>query len=556
MFAHYKPGINLETINEQGKVKLESIPFYNVTDFTPYAIIAKSTTLNALKNNIQQFQEITKQLKKNKALFSALSNSDGKSNLVNALEALVLLLEEALLKYKTKDESINEIEPPHSLKTKGPNIDAMLFLALESLAEYGGFDLLESAIPGVNYLNPEHKARKMIFLEDAGMMGKRQELCSSLRIWINSLRYHDKILDIISECDQKRIKAENLLNNQMRHTISLVRDLEGSYRSLNLFYKNTEESKVKNVFLINATPEQLTDLENNVFTDNIKQELRENYDRLDLRSNYSLLIIPGFLGSNKVVEKWAKIAFETKVMMITDFANLNDPIEVMDQFEEGSFTGGDNYRSNVIMTCNWLLGRNRYVELGEEEDMYLPPALALGGKLYNSQMSQVTAGKKFGGMNEVDGVRFSLKKSEISVLEKIGLVPMVQEYGKVIAFSAKTLFNGDNLGLQTYSVVRIFDYISKVLIDFLNRRAFENFSVNSRKDLMSQIVNFLDRITGPTKLMESFIIVRFENDPNQKDIIYFEVSVRPYFPAKTFLIKLKGQKGDDGQDWASEYLQQ
>lgn len=59
---------------------------------------------------------------------------------------------------------------------------------------------------------------------------------------------------------------------------------------------------------------------------------------------------------------------------------------------------------------------------------------------------------------------------------------MVNEYGKVMAFSAKTLFNGDNLGLQTYSVVRVFDYVTKVLMDFLNRRAFENFNVKPVKN--------------------------------------------------------------------------
>ena len=38
-----------------------------------------------------------------------------------------------------------------------------------------------------------------------------------------------------------------------------------------------------------------------------------------------------------------------------------------------------------------------------------------------------------------------------------GLLPFMN-----MAFSAKTLFNGDNLGLQTYSVVRVCDYITKV----------------------------------------------------------------------------------------------
>lgn len=83
-----------------------------------------------------------------------------------------------------------------------------------------------------------------------------------------------------------------------------------------------------------------------------------------------------------------------------------------------------------------------------------------------------------------------MKKSEISKLEKMGLIPLVNEYKKVMAFSGKSLFNGDNLGLQTYSVVRVFDYVAKVLVDFLNRRAFENWTSKSEKDLRQQMIRF------------------------------------------------------------------
>ena len=170
-------------------------------------------------------------------------------------------------------------------------------------------------------------------------------------------------------------------------------------------------------------------------------------------------------------------------------------------------------------------------------------------------MSQVTAGKKHGSINEVDAVSFDLKKSEISHLEKMGLVPMVNEYGKVMAFSAKTLFNGDNLGLQTYSVVRVFDYITKVLFDFLNRRAFENWTSKLEGDLRSQIVKFLDGIQGPDRLIEKFKILKLEQDPNQKDRVLIDIHITPYFPAKSFVVKLDGQKGDDGTEWNSEYKQ-
>ena len=431
----------------------------------------------------------------------------------------------------------------------------VLETGLKQLEKFGGFDLLESAIDSVQNINPERKARKKIFLEEAAKKSERETLRKTLQWWTEILSGSDDISEMIQACQTKTDQADQVLKKNLKSAVEATQQLERSYRSVALFFKNTESTKVKNVSIMNVDAEQLKDLDNTRFIDAIHAELVDNYDRLDLRNNYSILILPGYLGSNMVVEKWAKIAYENKVMLVTDFENLEAPDDVMELFESANLTGGDTYRSNVIMACNWLVGRGKFTEIGEEEDLFVPPSSALAGKIYNTLMSQVTAGKKHGGINEIEGVRFDLKKSEIASLEKLGLVPMVKEYGKVMAFSAKTLFNGDNLGLQTYSVVRVFDYVAKVMMDFLNRRAFENFTANTRKELNGQIVKFLDSITGPSKLIENFTIKRFEQDPVQKDKIYLDIHMKPYFPAKTFLIKLEGQKGDDGNDWSSEYAQ-
>lgn len=442
-------------------------------------------------------------------------------------------------------EAVKSIDKPSEL------LDA----SLQKLEKFGGFDLLESMMDNVQNVNPERKARKKIFIEESAKKAERETLRKNLQWWSEILNSSGDLSEMINTCQEKSDQAEQLLKKNLKQALEVTKDLERSYRSVALFYKNSESTKVKNISIINVEPEQLKDLDNTRFIDAIQEELVNSYDRLDLRDNYGLLVLPGYLGSNKVVEKWAKIAFENKVMLVTDFQDLEAPDDVMELFEEANLTGGDAYRSNVMMTCNWLVGRGKADEVGEEEDLMVPPAGALAGKIYNTLMSQVTAGKKHGGMNEVDGVRFDLKKSEIASLEKLGLIPMVKEYGKVMAFSAKTLFNGDNLGLQTYSVVRVFDYVAKVMMDFLNRRAFENFTANTRKELNGQIVKFLDSITGPNKLIENFTIKRFEQDPMQKDKIYLDIHMKPYFPAKNFLIKMEGQKGDDGNEWSSEYAQ-
>jgi len=426
----------------------------------------------------------------------------------------------------------------------------------EAFAKFGGFDLLEASIDGVQNLNPDRKARRNIFLTDKSKKEERQELSKVLSLWADLLENNGDVIDLVNIANDKATDAEKALKRNLKVAIDETKELETSYRTIALFFKNTDLPSVKNVSIVNAELEQLSDLDNTRFFDHIRDEVLAKYDRLDLRENYSIMVVPGYLGSKAVVDKWAKLAHDNKIILVTDFLHLDEPDDVMEMFESANLSSGDMYLSNTIMTCNWLVGRGKYDELDEEDNLYIPPSTALAGRIYDKLMSQVTAGKKHGGLNEISGVKFDLKKSEIANLENLGLVPMVNEYGKVMAFSAKTLFNGDNLGLQTYSVVRVFDYVTKVLMDFLNRRAFENFNAKTRKEIQQQIVRFLDGITGPDKLIENFEIRRFEQDHVQKDRIYLDVNLKPYFPAKNFLIKMDGQKGDDGNEWESEYEQQ
>lgn len=429
---------------------------------------------------------------------------------------------------------------------------------LNALTKFGGFDLLGAVIDGVANLNPESKARRNIFLNEAQYADERKQLSGKLQLWIDTLTSSEDVGEVIRSCEEKSETTDQLYRKNLLSALEASADLERSYRSVALFYKNTESDKLKNVNVMNASMEQLSDLDNTTFIDSVEQEFKDCYDRLDLRDNYGIAVVPGYLGSNKVVEKWAKFCHKNKVTLVTDFQHLDSPDDVMALFSSANLSGGDAYKSNVVMAANWLVGRSKAAEVGEEEHLFVPPSGALAGKIYNTLMSQVTAGKKHGSLNEVDSVAFDLRKSEVAAMEKMGLVPMVNEYGKVMAFSAKTLFNGDNIGLQTYSVVRVFDYISKVLMDFLNRRAFENFNSKTQREIRTQIVKFLDNVCGPGKLIEKFKILRFEQDPNQKDRIFLDIHMTPYFPAKNYVFKLDGQKGDDpdSADWQSEYAQE
>ena len=427
--------------------------------------------------------------------------------------------------------------------------------AATSTATPVSFDFLETVIEGIDNMNPLREAKRTIFREP-GRKQQRLELRRSMRRWIHLLTETNSVAEMAVRAMEQSNVAEALWKGNLKKVLEAIRDLEQSYRAVQLFFKNAEASKLKNVVFVNAPMHKLTDLEDPLFIEDIARELKNNYDRLDLRHNYSLMVIPGYLKSNVVLNKWAKMAYENKVMLITDFVNAETPDDVLDLFSSAELTSADPQKANVIMTCNYIVGRGKNVELGEQDDIYIPGSAALSGKMYCTKLSQPVAGKTYGMLEEVQSVRFDQQKADISLLEDAGLVPIVGEWGRVMPFSAKTLFTGDNLGMKTYSVVRVFDFIAKVLSDFLNRRAFELWNSRMEKNLRSQIVKFLDGIQGPDKLIEKFQIIRFERDEAQKDRIYVDIHITPFFPAKSFLVKLDGYKGDDGEEWKAEFRQQ
>ena len=426
--------------------------------------------------------------------------------------------------------------------------------SVDKLEKFGGFDLLANTIDGLQRMNPKKKATKQIFLTELQFKDQRERLKKALQVWAEILSKDASIGEMIEECEKATGEVEKVLKENLKKAIDQTKDLERSYRSVALFFNNTEEAKVKLVSLMNASPEQLKDFDNPQFINAVATELDKYFDRLSLKNNYSLVVVPGYLGSKQAVDKWGKIAFKNKVLMVTDFRNLEDVESTLELFQDESLSGGDAHLANVLMTCNWITGRKKYDEAGETEDLFVPASSALAGKLYNTEgtiISQGVAGKKHGTLNEVSGTRYDLKKSEIAALNDCNLIPMVFEDNRVMAFSNKTLFNGNNVGLQEYPIVRVFDWVGKVFMNFFNDVAFQKFDMALNKTLWEQIVEFLNDYKG--KLFEDYTFDRdaIKQDPVTKDIS-IAVNIKPFFAAKNFYIKLEGHDGKDGREWKSE----
>ena len=246
-----------------------------------------------------------------------------------------------------KNKSEVQAQETVQVSYKEKNGESSLASALDVLSRFGGFNFLESTVDGVQNLNPERKARKKIFLTDEQKQEEREVLKNKIDMWIDLLNSSSAVTEMIATSKAKSEAAASHLAKSQLVAVQSVRDMEQAYRGVMLFYKNTEADKVNNVTIVNASKEQLTDLDNPRFIDFVARELKQNYDKLDLRQNYSLLAIPGYLGSNKVLEKWAKIAYENKVMLYTDFADLDKPEDVVELFSSSNMASGEDRKSVV-----------------------------------------------------------------------------------------------------------------------------------------------------------------------------------------------------------------
>lgn len=419
------------------------------------------------------------------------------------------------------------------------------------LAKLGGFQMIKGLIKEAEKMDPKRKAVKSIFLTDETYEEERAKLKNELAMWISILESGETQPSVLIEsCERQRAKAEENLSANLKKVHEEIQQLEVTYRTLDAFFANAGQGKMDCLTLMNVNKEELKTHDSDDTTA-IREELENYYDRLSLKNNYSLLVVPGYLGDATTIRMWADTAYRNKVIMVTDFQDSPDFEMLKEQLDKANLQGQDAHLANVVMTCNYLFGRKKSELAEEEDDVFIPGSGALAGRMTNTEeivIAQGAAGKKYGTLSNVKGARLDLRKAQIATLIDLGVIPMVEEDGRTMAFSNRSLYNGATIGLQEYPIVRVFDWIGKVFQNFFNDEALRNWDSQVKAELQQAIHDFLSDYKGPGKLIENYSLKKLDQDPKTKDI-KIEVELKPFFAAKNFFIELTGHNGSEGREW-------
>lgn len=436
-------------------------------------------------------------------------------------------------------------------RAKVANPAELLQSSLSGLDKFGGFQLLKGLIKGVENMDPRRKAVKNVFLSDAAYEDARKRLQNELSLWVDILEAGgNDPMEIIDSCKSECEKAERNLSENLFCIHDEIKNLEVTYRSLDSFFANAGQGKVDCITLMNVNKEELGDHDSED-TLAIRDELEKYFDRLNLKNNYSMMVVPGYLGDAETVRMWAQTAYRNKVIMVTDFKDSMNFEMLKEELDDASLQGTDPYLGNIVMTANYILGRKKSEFAGEDDDLYIPASGALAGRMSNTEdivIAQAAAGKRYGTLDNVKGARMDLRKSEIAALIDQGVIPMVEEDGRTMAFSNHTLYNGASKGLQEYSIVRVFDWIGKVFQNYCNDHAMEIWTPQIKSEITSDIHNFLSDYKGPGGIIEKYTNLKIDQDPKTKDIT-INVEITPFFAAQNFFIELTGKNTSAGVDW-------
>ena len=438
--------------------------------------------------------------------------------------------------------------PQAAVEQQGAAREAKVQDTPKLLASFGGFNAIRGFLPDADNLNPARKAAKNVFLTDKRFADKRESLKKDIKGWLALLdEDHSTATEFAESCKEKEEKYTNVLKQGITDALYATQNLERSYRELDSFFKTANTDKVKNLRIINVVKEDIADPDSG-FAGEVENLLRNGFDRLSLKDCYSLVCIPGNVFQDKVtLLQWAKIAFKYKVMLITDHADEYSFDDLQANTE--IYKDSDAELQNVIMTANWIVGRDAEKMSADEEDanaFYIAPSAALCGKLYDetANMAQGAGGKKYGTIDGVKGVKLDLLKSEIAALMDNQVIPMVYSEGRVMAFNNTTLYNGDNTAMKEYPIVRVFDWVKKVLMNFVHEVALENWDpYNSPKNLKAKIQAFLNEFKGYGNLFQNYEIKEPTQDPITKRITC-DISLTPFYSAKNFIIKVSADKKD------------
>jgi Type VI secretion system, TssC, VipB len=384
--------------------------------------------------------------------------------------------------------------------------------------------------------------KREVWLEEEESAPARKVLADKLDMLIDMLESSD---DVAAAAAIEKQKIQQLKDTNIAEILNKSRELEKTWRELNLFYTNAAENELRSLTILNThrkTDEEKLVVKVGGMLDKV------NKSSFGQDKSYSFLVAPGFIGQS-LIEKFRDIAFRNKALFLTDYKDDASVDEVAYTAEQITtrLGGLDKAWSRTVVYTNAGLLREQYAQ--EKRPLFGSAAAAVAGKLYSiDNIGQPVAGAVHGALSGLKGLRFEVNQEQTNVLDKFNLNPIADTFGGLMPMNVATMFKGDNVELRQYNVIRTLDYVDKVMKHFLNQNLFQSMMKEStRLNVHSQILRFLKRLKELDIIKEGRI-THFATNKERPDRFDITLEVIPMFVVAAFEYKIAVGKEETNSD--------
>lgn len=420
----------------------------------------------------------------------------------------------------------------------------------DQLDRFDGFDeLLAPLAENLDRFSPDRPAsRTRKYLQDDDLIEDRQNLKDRLEAYITFLSAKDVEghKQIRSTAQAKLDTNEALINDNVSTILKEAKELERTYRELDLFYKNAKPLDAKNVTLVTAHPDVLLDADSKTIYNLVEKRITTESRGVDQKKAFSMLVIPNLWKSKRpkdLVEQYTKLAGEARMSFLTDFADtesVEDTLEEREAKRWQGFTGPEAFHSKLIMFANHLVLRGKHPGLDEEEDMHGSPAMAVAGKMYSEKVSQPVMGEMNGAISGTQGLAFRTVPTEIGDMADAGMNGLMNAYEKDMVYDSCTGFTGAEYALKRYPIVRTFDYVNRVLRHYLGKVTGQQLDRKRANAVRDTVQDFLDQL-AEQKIINKGSVTYFDWNSRVPDRIDINIDIVPLWAVRTFVYALQAK---------------
>lgn len=310
---------------------------------------------------------------------------------------------------------------------------------------------------------------------------------------------------------------DQALQKNLTEMMGRQRSLERSWRELDTFIKLARPSTGGAVALkvANISVDELCSDDSKLAQ--LSKKIPKSTE-LSMESLDALLVLPAWVGDKAPLKRLGELALDAKLLVISGVPESR--AEASGLFgKDGTLrdiAGNARWQQQVVLVANDLQVRppDPSYEV-DGEGLFVSAATVLAGQIAKGDLTSSIASAQAGGPREIllgrdVKPRWPLTDTKV-IREEVGqhVIPVAMMGSKLVFWGVRNLYavddNANDSVFRQYPAVRVRDYISKVLIQFMNsEQVFGDNTPEMRRRLKDTINEFLRANSGPgeAKMLE------------------------------------------------------